>query len=138
MRQSISLLRLPAMRDEMSKDDQTDNEDYLSPKDLRSWGEQEIKDLARAVMLRTHEIREMVDAYSAGQISPEKADELQWRYLKRWGEALPGVIVSDGMTDTAILARIDQAREPYKSPRETRDQYNRLFRKTPGEDDRSR
>lgn len=109
-------------------------EQYLSPKDMRQWAEQEIKDVNKAAELRIREVNEIVRSYSAGEITPEKADELQYKYTCRWGEALRGTNAVEGMTDEKILAAIDGTRRPFVSPRESREQYRKVFGRYPDDD----
>ncbi len=89
-----------------------DSDEYLSPKEMRQWAEQEIKDVQKAAELRIREANEIVRAYSAGEITPEKAAELQYKYDYRWGEALRGTNAAEGRTDEQILAAIDATRRP--------------------------
>ena len=97
--------------------------DHLTPKEMREWAQREIRDAARALDLRARELFDLVDAYSAGQITPEKANELRARYDHRWGEALPGVVQGDigdpPLSDERILAKVDRSnRLPFITPRE--------------------
>ena len=105
---------------------------------MRAWAQQEIRDAAKALEMRTKEINGIVEAYSAGAITPEKADELHWRYQHRWGEALRGANFSDGVPDEQLLATIDQVRKPFKSPSETRERYKRIFGRTKIQDQKAR
>ena len=89
---------------------------YLTPKDMRQWAQQEIQDAAKGLELRIRELTGFVGAYSAGEISPEKADELHSRYYHRWGESLPGHSVSENVTDEQLLAGIDKAAEAINGP----------------------
>ncbi len=83
---------------------------------MNIWAQQQIKDAAKAFELRIREATSLASAYSAGEITPEKASELQSRYYHRWGEALPGVSVTDTMTDKQILADVDKAAEFASGP----------------------
>jgi hypothetical protein len=111
----------------MGKEEQEGGGGYLNAKDMRDWAQREIKDLSKASELRLRELTGFVAAYSAGEITPEKADELQSRYYHRWGEALPGHSASEGVTDEQILTGIDQAAEaingPFTAPAEIRARY---------------
>jgi hypothetical protein len=88
---------------------QDDEEDYLSARDIGKWAQREIKEATKALELRTKDLTELVRAYSEGEITPQKANELHSRYYRRWGEALSGVIASESLTDDQILSAIDQA-----------------------------
>lgn len=97
----------------MSSGEPENGEDYLSPKDIRQWAQQEIKDAAKALDLRTREVAELAAAYSAGELTPAEATERYFKYQRRWGEALPGATVGDGIPDEQILANIDRARSEH-------------------------
>jgi hypothetical protein len=102
-------------------------EDFLTPDEIRQWAERQIKEATKALELRTKEVTEIAKAYSAGEITPEKADEMHSRYYHRWGEALAGVTLGDGMkTDEQLLAEIDKAAGPFTTPRENYDHTRRL------------
>lgn len=113
-------------------------EQYLSPTEMRKWAEQEIKDVNKAAELRVREVNEIARAYSAGEITPEKADELQYKYDVRWGEALRGTNAVEGRTDEQILAAIDATRRPFVSPRDSKEQYRKQFGRNPDDDVPSR
>jgi hypothetical protein len=87
---------------------------------------------ARALDLRARELFDLVDAYSSGRITPEKAEELQNRYYDRWGEALPGVMQGDigdpPVPDERILAKVDAANRTRHEARE----YLRALREREG------
>jgi hypothetical protein len=106
-----------------------DNEDYLSAKDMRQWAEREMGNARRAFELRTKELRDLATSYSAGQITPERADELHSRYHHRWGEALPGVTAAESMSDEDVLATVDKSLTPFVGPKESRELYRKLFQK---------
>ena len=122
----------------MSKDKQDDEEDYLSPKDMRQWAQQEIKDTTKALELRVRDLTDLVTAYAAGELTPEQADEQQSRYQRRWGEALYGATVGDGVPDDQILARIDAARGRFATPPAGRREQHRRILRTPCDSDQSR
>lgn len=84
--------------------------DFPSPKEMQGWLEREIADAAKAMELRVRDASRFVSAYGRGEISAEEAEKRSIEYSKRWGEALPGVGRSQGMTDEEILARIDETR----------------------------
>lgn len=101
--------------------------EHLSPADMRDWLRQEIRDASKAVELRLTEASELVMAYGNGDLTPEEAHERHWRYLRRWGEALPGVVSGDNMTNEEIIQRIDQNRVPDPTLQETERRYQSLF-----------
>lgn len=104
--------------------------DHLSPQDMRAWGEQEIRDSAKAHELRVQELTDLMTAYDRREISPEEAAERNWRYQHRWEEALPGA--SAQMSDEDILKRIDEARGPLSSLRGIRETYAKNFGRRAG------
>jgi hypothetical protein len=105
--------------------------EYQSPKALREWLAQEVRDVARASELRLRDATDLVTAYALGKLTPEQADERWWRYQDRWGEALPGVFASETKTDEQIIETIDKSLEntngPYMSARSVRETYERRF-----------
>jgi hypothetical protein len=94
----------------MSKEDGAAEPGYLSPQDMRSWMRQEIRDAAKAYELRVRDLTEFVTAYALGEITAQQADERNWQYHVRWGEALPGICATDSVTDEQILAAVDETR----------------------------
>jgi hypothetical protein len=109
------------------KDEEEGIPEYLSAADMRNWLQQEIRNAAKAFDLRVREATDFVTAYSAGELTPEQADERQWRYLHRWGEALPGAMAFDHVSDRQILKRIDESRGPYVTPKDLEATYRRAF-----------
>jgi hypothetical protein len=108
-------------------------EDFLTPKEIQQWAAREIADATKELELRKKEVTEIARAYTAGEISPEKADELHSRYYHRWGESLAGTTVGDGLrTDEQILAAIDKAAGPFTTPRENNEHTSRLRGGNPG------
>ena len=108
-------------------------EDFLTPDEIRQWAEREITDATKALDLRRKEVTEIARAYSAGEITAEKADELHSRYNHRWGESLPGATVGDGLrTDEQLLADIDKAAGPFTTPRKLNEEFRRRFEGKPG------
>lgn len=112
----------------------TPDDDYLSPKDMRSWVEQEIREVAKAAELRHKELNDLATAYEQGKLTPEQADERRDHYQHRWGEALRGTAGNPNLTDEEILARIDETRKPFETRREINEGYRKLFGRYPGED----
>ena len=109
------------------KDDDKGIPEYLSAADMRDWLSQEIRNATKALELRVRDATDFVTAYSAGELTPEQADERQWRYLHRWGEALPGAMAGDHVTDKQILDRIDASQGEYSSPRELEEHFRERF-----------
>jgi hypothetical protein len=108
-------------------------EDFLKPDEMRQWAEREIRDATKALELRKKEVTEIARAYSAGEITPEKADELHALYNHRWGESLPGATVGDGLkSDEQLLADIDKAAGPFTTPRKLNEEFRRRFEGKPG------
>ena len=114
----------------MPNDKAPEEPDFLSPKDMRDWAEQEIRDSAKAHELRSRELTELITAYERGEITPEEAEERNSRYQHRWQEALPGACAQ--MSDEEILKRIDNARRPHSSLRGIREKYRERFEKGQG------
>src|ERR1039458_5694219 len=94
----------------MAGKDTSNESDYPSPGEMQGWLEREIADAAKAMELRIKEASRLVGAYARGEISADEAAQRGYEYSCRWGEALPGVPRSHGMTDEEILARIDETR----------------------------
>jgi hypothetical protein len=93
----------------------TNESDFLSAKKMEGWLRREIADAERALELRTRDAKDFVAAYSRGELSPEEAANRAHGYSVRWGDPLPGVPRSQGMTDEEILRRIDEARAKQRS-----------------------
>jgi hypothetical protein len=89
-----------------------DESEHLTPKETQTWLQEEIAQLSKAMELRTKEATALATAFTKGEISAEEAGEQRWKYTQRWGEALPGVMSMNGMTDEQILATIDEAQDP--------------------------
>lgn len=96
-----------------------DPEDYMSASDMRQWAAQELKDVTKAAELRTKQVNQLADDYAAGRISPKEANEQHALYRERWGEALPGATMNEGLSDEALLARMDTVRGEMKAARRT-------------------
>jgi hypothetical protein len=79
---------------------------------MQRWLEREIADITRAAELRIKDATRFVNAYARGEITSEKAAERGYQYSNRWGDALPGVPRSTGLSDEEILQTIDEARKP--------------------------
>ena len=100
---------------------------HLSADDMRGWLEREITDIDKAKELRVKEATGFVEAYAQGEIAQDEMERRMYEYSCRWGEPLPGVPRSEGMSDDQILARINKTRisqgelEPDVLKRRTRD-----------------
>jgi hypothetical protein len=92
-------------------------EDFLTPVEMREWAQGEIRAAARAFDMRARQLLDLVADYSAGKITPEKADEMQSRYYHRWGDALPTPLGDPPRTDEELLAGIDKVRSSFIAPR---------------------
>jgi len=114
----------------MSGQPDAQDEDYLSPRDISSWAHQEIKNAGKAFELRVKELTDLAFTYSAGEITPEQADEKHSRYYHRWGEALLGTTCREGVTDEHLLLEIDKAAGSFTPPLEAADKYRRLFHRS--------
>jgi hypothetical protein len=110
-----------------------DEIEHFSPKDMREWVQQEIKDSAKAHQLRTKELESLATAYEAGKLTPAQADEAKGRYEHRWHEALPGAYALDHLTDEQILAKMDAARALVDEARAKGDARRRIFEGSPGD-----
>src|SRR6185312_1311858 len=88
------------------------NEDWSfpDPKGMSVWLQQEISDIQRAAELRIKEATAFVTAYAIGEISPKEAEERSYRYSRRWGDVIPGVGNTGGMSDEQILSTLDETR----------------------------
>jgi len=124
-------LRCQSSERKMTRKKPPEKPEYQSPKALREWLAQEVRDVTRASELRLRDATEFVTAYASGKLTPEEADERWWRYQDRWGEALPGVFFSETKTDEQIVETIDKSLEvtngPYRSARSVRETYERRF-----------
>jgi hypothetical protein len=115
----------------------TSDNTYLSPEEMRDWLNQEISDVTKAAELRLREAAMLVAGYDSGRLSPEQADEQHWRYQHRWGEALPGIHSGKDISDDQILSAIDDAHGVFVSPAESSHKYKELFRRTRNANERS-
>jgi hypothetical protein len=82
----------------------------LSAEDMRVWLASETADIERAKALRITEATGFVDAYARKQISEKELENRLYEYSGRWGDPLPGVSRSEGMTDKQIISRLNKAR----------------------------
>ena len=96
-----------------------DPEDYMPPAEMRQWASQELKDVAKAAELRTKQVNQLVDDYAAGRLTPQEANTRYEQYMERWGEALPGASMNDGLSDESILQKMDAVRRELQAARRT-------------------
>ena len=100
----------------MSTEEKPVRDAYLTPVEMRQWAHEEIQQAAKALELRARELMNLVATYAAGEISPDKADELHSRYYHRWAEALPGITLTPRSTDEQILTAMDASAERVRGP----------------------
>lgn len=93
-----------------SKASQVDHSDFPDPKGMQNWLEREVADIQRASELRIKDAKNFVDAYARGEISSDEAAQRSSEYADRWGDAIPGVMSSRGLSDEEILTRLNEAR----------------------------
>ena len=126
--------------------DQNDSDpiahNFLSPKDMQNWAEEEMKDSAKAHELRMKELKSLVADYNARQRShPRRRMSRMLRYGHRWGDALRGASAQAHLSDEQIVAKIDSlvsTRRPYTSRREASEGFRRIFGRHPDDDVPSR
>src|ERR1039457_7188651 len=94
-------------------DSPTENDpEYLSPADMRSWLQREVRELSKAFELRVKDATEFVTAYALGELMPEQANERMRRYIRKWGDSpIPGVVTNERMTNEEIEKRLDEMTE---------------------------
>jgi hypothetical protein len=84
--------------------------DFPDPKGMQGWLEREIADIHKASELRIKEATRFVNEYARGEISADEAAKRSFEYANRWGDAIPGVPRTQGLTDDEILARLNETR----------------------------
>jgi hypothetical protein len=92
-------------------------DDLMSVPDMRQWANQELKDTAKAAELRARQVNALVDDYASGKLTSEEATLRYRQYQERWGEALPGATMNEGLSDEAILAKMDGVRRDLQETR---------------------
>lgn len=125
--------------------DQNDSDpiahNFLSPKDMQSWAEEEMRDSAKAHELRVKELKSLVADYNAGKVTPEEADDRMLRYGHRWGDALRGASAQAHLSDEQIVAKVDSVRAmrgPFTSRRENAEGFRRVHGRYMDDDSPSR
>lgn len=83
----------------------------LTSADLLDWLRREVTDVHKAAELRIGDVTEIATAYALGEMTAEEANKRFHRYGRRWGEALPGIASSEGMTNEQIIKTMDEERE---------------------------
>jgi len=111
------------------KGEQAEDWSFPDAKDMQGWLEREIGDIQKAAELRIREATRFVNEYARGEISKEQAEKRHYAYSQRWGEVIPGVMRTQGMTDDEIIARLDEARDPRFVDRLLQDPTGRAGRK---------
>lgn len=94
-----------------------DDLSFPSPTEMEGWLQRETADIRKAAELRTKDAEAFVNAYSKGEISAQEAEQRSYQYSKRWGDALPGLLRSEGLSDEEILRRMDETRKKQSSRR---------------------
>lgn len=79
----------------------------ITPADMVSWLKQELRDLSRATQLRTQDAVDFVTAFATGRISEKEVTERLSVYGSRWGDAIPGLMTTENMTNEEIIRRLD-------------------------------
>ena len=86
---------------------QDDNE-QLSPDEMKGWLAQEVRELTKALELRLSDATDLVTNYAAGVLTPEQANERLERYMDRWGDSpIPGMHIGEQMSNSAIIEELD-------------------------------
>jgi phage repressor protein C with HTH and peptisase S24 domain len=99
-----------------------ENEDILTPAEMRKWLTDEIRDRKREHELREKEATEFVTAYEEGKITPSEADERFYEHSKRWGEAFKGYLsTTEGLSDEEVLRRYEAQLKRYGEGRSSRE-----------------
>ncbi len=101
---------------------ETDEFGPITPADMVQWLQQEVRDLSRAMELRTQEATSFVTDFALGKISEEEMMKRKSIYTARWGdEVIPGVLTEEGMTNSEIMKRLDAT-----LPKSVREDIRRL------------
>ena len=86
-------------------------QDTLTRDEMRSWLEQEVRDLTKATELRLRDATDFVLAYALGKITGKEAMERLSIYGSRWGDSpIPGVYTDKSMTDDEIIRRLEEGK----------------------------
>ena len=94
----------------MAEDKNAGQGEFPDPKGMQNWLEHEITTIQKAAELRIREATRFVNEYARGDISKDEAERRCTEYADRWGDALPGVMGTKGLSDEEILRRLNEAR----------------------------
>jgi hypothetical protein len=94
----------------MVEEKQAGEGEFPDPKGMQRWLEGEITRVQKASELRIREATRFVNEYARGEISADAAAERSFQYSNRWGDALPGIAGTQGVSDEEILRRLDETR----------------------------
>lgn len=79
----------------------------LSADEMRTWLQDEIRDVLKECQLRLNDAVEFTTAYSRGELSPKAANARLEHYTDRWGEPLQGHFAKYE-SDEEIINAIDE------------------------------
>jgi len=94
---------------DMVEEKQGGEGEFPDPKGMQGWLEGEIERIQKASELRIKEATRFVNEYGRGEISADQAAERSFEYANRWGDALPGIGGTRGVSDEEILRKLDEA-----------------------------
>ena len=98
-----------------------DDEEYLTPAEMRKWLTDEMRDRKREQELCEKEATAFVTAYEAGRITPAEANNRYYEHFKRWGEAFKGYLsTTEGLSDEEVLKRYESQLRRYGEERTPR------------------
>ena len=98
----------------MPKQTNTDDEDVISVKEMKSALEVDIREVMKAAHLRIAELAHITTEYAAGRLSPEIATDKYMHYADKWGDALPGVNrATVNVSDEQIIADMEKGRRTH-------------------------
>jgi hypothetical protein len=95
----------------MSHQDTPSDTNFPTVEEMQRWLEREVTDIRRAADLRILDATSFVRAFVSGEIGAEEAERRSYVYSERWGDILPGVFRTQGLTDEAIVAALDTERK---------------------------
>jgi hypothetical protein len=84
-----------------------DDHENPTPREMREWLAQEVRDVIKGMELRIKDATDFVTAYAVGEIDAKELERRQRIYTNRWGDAIPGVFTSEGMSNEEILRKRD-------------------------------
>ena len=80
----------------------------LTPEEMRSWYDEEMRNVRKECELRVRDATEFTTAYLEEKLTPQQATKRIRRYEERWGDSLGGVYASSYQDDAAIVKAIDK------------------------------